>query len=65
VLQHRYCYSAIGYTLLITCLGLQWGIINFSFWEGAVSGERSAPTVSLRMLFEVSQAWAIPNEPSV
>lgn len=50
---HRYGYSAVGYTFLITCLGLQWGIINYDFWHGVIDHKLKGPVADMAAFFQV------------
>ncbi|KAM3567093.1 hypothetical protein VYU27_010756, partial [Nannochloropsis oceanica] len=50
---HRHGYSASGYTFLMTCLGLQWCIILYSFMHGLIGGGGlRGPTLDVTMLFQ-------------
>ena len=61
---HKYGYSAVGYTFLITCLGLQWGIINYDFWHGVLKHQLNGPTVDVAAFFQVSDK-GLANRPGM
>jgi hypothetical protein len=52
--QHRYGYSAIGFTFVITCLGLQWGLLTVPFFIDAMHGRIDRPDFTMPAFFQVA-----------